>query len=248
MSASVRRVLLALSGASEELAAIDTAAELAAALEAELTALFVEDVDLIRASRLPSMWEIGRLSGARRALAWERTARLLQATARRYEQALIQAAQARSLRYTFQVLQGKPLPLLLQQAANPDVVLLVRRTVPVRGRPRPVVTLFDGSMAAAAVLTVALRLAQATDRPCVVLIAAPDAESFRAQAKQVGWAIGNAQDVSLKRLPEVRPDAVAEASNRLRAAALVLPTEAVTDLQSLKRLWARLNSDLLLVS
>lgn len=247
LEAGVRRVLLALSGASEELAAIDAAAELAAALEAELAALFVEDVDLIRASRLPSMWEIGRLSGERRALAWERTARLLQATARRYEQALIQAAQARSLRYTFHVLQGKPLPLLLQQAANPDVVLLVRRTVQVRGRPRPVVTLFDGSMAAAAALTVALRVARATDRPCVVLITAPDAESFRAQAQQVGWAIGSAHDVSLERLPEARPDVLAGASNRLRAAALVLPAEAVPDLQTLERLRARLNSDLLLV-
>ncbi len=247
LQAGVRRVLLALSGASEELAAIDAAAELAAALEAELAALFVEDVDLIRACRLPSMWEIGRLSGERRALAWERTARLLQATARRYEQALIQAAQARSLRYTFHVLQGKPLPLLLQQAANPDVVLLVRRTVHVRGRPRPVVTLFDGSMAAAAAITVALRVARATDRPCVVLIAAPDPESFRAQAQQVGWAIGSAHDVSLERLPEARPDAVAAAANRLRAAALVLPADSVADLNALERLRARLNSDLLLV-
>lgn len=248
MSASVRRVLLALSGASEELAAIDTAAELAAALGAELAALFVEDADLIRASYLPSMWEIGRLSGVRRALAWERMARLLQATARRYEQALTQAAQARSLRLTFHVQRGKLLPLLMQQAANLDVVLLVRRPTPVRGRSWPVVTLFDGSMAAVAGLTVALRLAQATARPCVVLIAAPDAESFRSQAKQVGLTVDMTHDVSLKRLPEAQPEVVAEASNRLRAAALVLPTEAVTDLQSLRRLWACLNSDLLLVS
>lgn len=247
VQAGIRRVLLALSGVGDELAAIETAAELAAALEAELAALFVEDADLIRACRLPSMWEIGRLSGERRALAWERTARQLKAAARRFEQALVQAAQARSLRYTFHVLQGKPLPLLLQQAAAPDVVLFVRRTVRVRTGPRPVVTLFDGSMAAAATLTVALRLARATDRPCVVLIAASDPASYQAQVQQVGWATGNARDVRLERLAGAQPDAVASAANRLRAAALVLPADSVADLYALERLRARLNGDLLLV-
>lgn len=243
----IQRILLALSGAGDELAAIDAAAELAAALEAELAALFVEDVDLIRACRLPSMWEIGRLSGERRELAWERTARRLQAAARRYEQALVQAAQTRSLRYTFHVLQGKALPLLLQQAAYPDVVLLVRHAVRMRSGLRPVVTLFDGSMAAAATLTVALKVARATGRPCVVLVAAADPASFQAQAQQVGWAIGNARDVRLERLTEVQPEVVASTANRLYAAALVLPADAVADLPVLERLRARLHSDLLLV-
>lgn len=245
MEVGIRRILLALSGVGDEMAAIDAAAELAAALKTELAALFVEDVDLMRASRLPSMWEIGRLSGERRELAWERTARQLQAAARRFEQALVQAAQARSLRYTFHVLQGKPLPVLLQQAANPDVVLFVRRSV--RSGSWPVVTLYDGSMAAATTLAVASRVARATKRPCVVLIAAPDPVSYQAQVEQVGWVIGHARDVRPERLPNAQPDTVAAAAHRLRAAALVLPLDSVADLNALERLRARLNSSLLLV-
>lgn len=245
----IRRILLALSGTAEELARIEAAAELAAALEAELSALFVEDVDLLRASRLPSMWEMGSLSAQLRLMQADSTMRLLQAAARRMEQALQRVAAARHLRYSFRVLQGKPLHTLLNEAASLDLVLLGRRAMAITSHRRPLAVLFDGSMAAAGTLAVGLRLARATDRPCVVLVVAADAQTYRALAQQVGWAVGGGAEVSMQRLQDTESAALAAAVNDLRAAALVLPADyAEGDLARLDALRSRLRCDLLLVT
>lgn len=244
----IRRILLALSGAGEELARIDAAADLAAALEAELSALFVEDVDLLRASRLPSMWEMGRYSARLRLMQADSTLRLLQAAARRSEQALLRAAEARSLRYSFRVLQGKPLHTLLAQAASLDLVWLGRRAMVATAQPRPMALLFDGSMAAAATLSIGLRLARVTGRPCLVLVVAADVQTYRERVQQVGWAVGGHTGVSMQRLPDTDPAVLSTVVNGLRAAALVLPADYVEgDLARLDALLSRLRCDLLLV-
>jgi nucleotide-binding universal stress UspA family protein len=245
----IRRILLALSGAGEELAWIDAAADLAAALEAELSALFVEDIDLLRASRLPSMWEMGRYSAQLRQMQADSTVRLLQAAARRTQQALQRAAEARSLRYSFRILQGKPLHTLLAQTANLDLIMLGRRAAPRTAHPRPLAVWFDGSMAAAATLAVGLRLARATGRPCLVLVVAADAQTYRERVQQAGWAVGGGAEVSMQRLQDNDPAALATAVNGLRAAALILPADyADGDLARLDALRSRLRCDLLLVT
>lgn len=248
-ASGIRRILLALSGSGEELAWIDAAADLAAALEAELSALFVEDVDLLRASRLPSMWEMGRHSAQLRQMQADSTVRLLRSAARRSEQALHRVAEARGLRCSFRILQGKPLDTLLAQAASLDLVLLARRAKVITAHPRPLVVLFDGSMAAAATLAVGLRLARASGRPCVVLVVAADAQTYRERAQQAGWAVGGGAQVSMQRLIDTDPDALSTAVNSLRAAALVLPSDyAEGDIARLDALRARLRCDLLLVT
>ncbi len=245
----IRRILLALSGAGDELAAIDAAAELAAALGAELTALFVEDVDLLRASRLPVMWEVGRYSAQLRQMQADNMARLLKAAARRSEQALHRAAAARRLRYSFHVLQGKPIHSLLAQAASLDLVVLGWRAVFGKGSMRPIVVLYDGSMAAAATLAVGLRLARATGRPCRVLVLAADAQTFQERVKQAAWAVGEQGQVGMQRLKDAGPAVLSQVVNDLHAAALVLPAEyAEDDLARLTALRADLNCSVLLVT
>ncbi len=244
----IRRILLALSGAADELAWIDAAAELAAAMEAELSALFVEDVDLLRASRLPGMWEMGRYSARLRQMQADSTQRWLQAAARRSEQALLRAAEARSLRFSFRILQGKPLHTLLAQAASLDLVWLGRRVLVTTARPRPLAVLFDGSLAATGTLAVGLRLARATGRPCLVLVVAADAQTYRERAQQAGWAVGGHTGVSMQRLSDTDPAVLATVVNGVRAAALVLPADALDgDLARLDALRSRLQCDLLLV-
>lgn len=245
----IRRILLALSGTGEELAWIEAAAELAAALQAELSALFVEDVDLLRASRLPSMWEMGRHSAQLRMMQADSTVRHLQAAARRMEQALHRAAELHSLRYSFRILQGKPLHTLLTEAASLDLVLLGRRATVITAQPRPLAVLFDGSMAAAGTLAVGLRLARATGRACLVLVVAADAQTYREHVQQAGWAAGGSTEVSMQRLPDTEPAALAAAVNGLRAAALVLPADyAEGDIARLDALRSKLHCDLLLVT
>lgn len=245
----IRRILLALSGTAEELARIEAAAELAAALEAELSALFVEDVDLLRASRLPSMWEMGRYSAQLRLMQADSTMRQLQAAARRMEQALHRVAAARRLRYSFRVLQGKPLHTLLTEAASLDLVLLGRQAMAITTQQRPLTVLFDGSMSAAGALAVGLRLARATGRPCVVLVVAADVQTYRALAQQASWAVGGGAKVSMQRLQDTETATLSAAVNALRAAALVLPADyAEGDLARLDALRSNLRCDLLLVT
>ncbi|MCU0840422.1 MAG: hypothetical protein MUC79_01720 [Thiobacillaceae bacterium] len=245
----IRRILVALSGAGEELGWIEAAADLAVSLEAELAALFVEDVDLLRASRLPSMREMGRQSAQLRDMQSARLEQSLRAVARRFEEAMQRAAQVRTLRCSFQVVQGKPLAAVLSRAGNLDVVLVGRRAAPPAASPRPVAVLFDGSMAAAATLAVALRLAHAEGRACVVLIAAADADSYREHLEQARWAIGGRGDASVQRLADSEPGALSAAANRLRVAALLLPAAyAEGSAARIDALRAALRCDLLLVA
>ncbi len=245
----IRRILVVLSGTGEELAWIEAAADLAAAFEAELAATFVEDVDLLRASRLPSMWEMGRQTARLREMHSQRIENSLRSAARRLEQALRKAADMRTLRCSFQVVQGRPLNAVLAQAGNLDLILLGRRPAISKAGPRPVAVLYDGSMAAATTLAVALRLAHMEGRSCLVLIAAADPETYRERLDQARWAIGGREDASVQRLPDDAPAALAAAVNRLRPAALLLPAAyAEGDTARLDALRAGLRCDLLLVA
>lgn len=67
--AKTDRVLIALDANLRSLDALRLAAELAARLEAELLALFVEDVNLIRLAGLPFAREVDRSSAVERQLA-----------------------------------------------------------------------------------------------------------------------------------------------------------------------------------
>ncbi len=245
----MRRVLIPLSGLQAEQAWLDAAAEVAACLDAELTALFVEDLDLLKASRLPSMREIGLFSAQPRALDGERILRLLQAAARRLQQTLERVARARGLAYSFRILQGKPLPTLLQEASSPDLVLIVRQATLRLTRRRPVAVLFDGSLAATGALSIALRLARASRRPCVVLVAAADPHSYRERVQQVGWAVGEAGEVLVQALQETRPERLVAEADRLHAALLVVPAAYIEgDSSRLMALYSRAGCDLLLVT
>lgn len=247
--AGIRRILVALSGAGEELGWIEAAADLAACLEAELTALFVEDVDLLRASRLPIMREMGRQSAQLRDMRSDRLERSMRAAARRLEQAMRQAAEGRTLRFSFRIVQGKPLTAVLAQAGSLDVVLFGRRAVMPTARPRPLAVVFDGSMAAATTLAVALRIGRAEGRACLALIAAADAETYRERLDQARWAIGGRGDASVQRLADAEPATLAATVNRLRVKALLLPVAyAEGDAARIDALRAGLRCDLLLVA
>ena len=65
---AIRRILVALDASTHSLAALETAAGLAARLEAELVGLFVEDINLLRAAELPFARETSFYSSSLRPL------------------------------------------------------------------------------------------------------------------------------------------------------------------------------------
>ncbi|MEJ2343030.1 MAG: universal stress protein [Gemmatimonadales bacterium] len=81
---SIRRIVVALDASRSSLAALEAAAELAAAVNAELAGLFVEDENLVRLAGLPLAREFDRISERPRSMD---TAQLRRHMARQAQQA-----------------------------------------------------------------------------------------------------------------------------------------------------------------
>jgi len=244
LSSDIRRVLVALSGIEGDWAHLDAAIDLAERLQAELTALFIEDADLLRASMLPGVREIGRASAQSRQLELAPLERRLKMAAAAAETRLRQSAGPRALRYSFQVMRGRPVSQLLGLAERLDAVLLAppvweRRRL---AGNRPIAVIYDASAEAERALAMAAGLARGTGSPLHVLIPTTDDASYRqqmAQARQhaVGLGLSGERIASAAALPNQ--------INRLGAGLLVLHAANGFDATTLDRLRKCLSCDLL---
>jgi hypothetical protein len=119
---SIRRITVVQESvqASRALAAV---AEVAAALEAELTGLFVEDVELLNFAALPFAREIGVFSA--RTLDRGTMERRLRSQAEEARRALAAAAEGKPLRWSFRIERGS-LPAQVRGAlSDADLVILL---------------------------------------------------------------------------------------------------------------------------
>lgn len=181
----VRRILVALDASAHSLAALAAAVDLAAAMEAELEGLFVEDINLLRLASLPFTVEV-RHTASVEALDSPKMERALKAQAEQARQALASAAGHLQLRWSFRVVRGHVAQEVLAAASRADLVtlgklgrsksprarlgstalrvasgtsgalLLVEHGVPAGP---PVLVIYDGSQAAQRALDAASRLA-----------------------------------------------------------------------------------------
>lgn len=242
----IRRVLVALSGIEGEWAHLDAALDLAERLRAELTALFVEDVNLLRASRLSCVREVGRASAQSRQLEFANVERGLKIAAVEAESRLRQGAEPRVLRYSFQVMRGRPVSRLLDLAERLDAVLLAPPAWE-RRRPaasRPIALVYDASAEAERALALAAGLARGTGSPLHLLMPAAGDAVYRqclalAREQVAGLALSGER---------IAPDTVlADRINRLDAGLLVLHAASGFNAAMLDRLRNRLRCDLLLL-
>lgn len=122
----IERILVALDASPHSLAALAAATDLAAALGAELTGVFVEDDALVRMASLPFATEISFFSGEARALAPASIKRGMRAQAARARRALIRRASGMGLRWRFEVIRGDISERLLARSEAADIVILGR--------------------------------------------------------------------------------------------------------------------------
>jgi hypothetical protein len=119
---SIRRIIVVQEPARAA-RALDAVAEAAAALEAELLGLFLEDVELLHFAGLPFAREIGA-SARPRGLDVQTMERRLRSQAEEARRALAAAAEGRALRWSFRVERGSVPAQLRKALADADVVVL----------------------------------------------------------------------------------------------------------------------------
>lgn len=105
--------------------ALDAVAEAAAALEAELLGLFLEDVELLHFAGLPFAREIGASSAQQRGLDVQTMERRLRFQAEEARRALAAAVEGKPLRWSFRVERGSVPAQLRKALADADLVILL---------------------------------------------------------------------------------------------------------------------------
>lgn len=119
-----RRVVVAFDWGSENAGAVELVTALAERLRAELKAMFVEDIDLMRLAEHPHVFAFSALSATGQQLAAEHLRRVLRSRLARSREAIEAAAQRRQLKYAFEVRQGRLLAEALKAAESEDLVIL----------------------------------------------------------------------------------------------------------------------------
>lgn len=206
---AIERIVVALDTSPLGEAAFETAAGLAAGLRAELAALFIEDINLMRLAALPFARELGLASAAARQLAAPDIERALRLQAETLRRELAAAASELALQWSFQVVRGRVCEAAIECTRELDLLVLGKAghgaaarpswlAAPARGvrrgraKPfallsrRPVVALYGATSSAPRALTAAHTLAHIAKSELVLLIIAREPGDFtelRAQAQ-----------------------------------------------------------------
>jgi nucleotide-binding universal stress UspA family protein len=197
---AIRRILVALDNSPSSLAAAHAAAELAGALGAELTALFVEDARLLDLGRLPFAREIDPLTTVERELPGPYVESQLRASAGRARASIARLAAELGTPWSFRTARGSVAGRILAAAAEADLVAIGRTGWSPARRGRlgstvhsllahggsplllltsasrmapPVLVLFDDSAQARHGLQLATGLAERWDAPLSVVLVGP---------------------------------------------------------------------------
>lgn len=239
----IKRILVALDASTHSLAALEAAADLAAALEAELLGLFVEDENLLHLAGLPFAREVRSPSATSRQMSSERMEQDLRLQAAQARRALQAAAERVQVRWSFRTVRGQVTPSVLAAALDADLVAMGRISQPVSKSSRlgstaraatasvrrsvllmqqgsdlsyPVLVTFDGSPAAWQALLAAARLAQAGDHDLGVLLLSEEPETVSDMKNEISaWLRQRGLNAQYSWLPE----ATVESLTRLVQAA-----------------------------
>lgn len=128
---TIRRILLALDSSSPRPEMLAEAARLARRLNAELNALFIEDVNLLNLAELPFARHTNLFSRVAEPVDRAAMESRLRVQAARMRQAVETAALQAGLRWTFRTVRGRIVEEIIAAAADQDLLLVgwTRRTM-----------------------------------------------------------------------------------------------------------------------
>lgn len=230
---------------------------MAVQLHAELAAMFIEDLTLLRAAALPVTREVGLVSGTVRSFDVDSVERLLRLQAEQLRSQLIAMATELQLPWTFDIARGHLAEQVLKLATSADAVLIGgrrRRRIPPaaflqRARARTIVAIYEPDVVGARVLSAAWGLAERRTEGLQLLIPTTSGtflERIRAQIAQRLEVPKEALNVRMY------PGAICDLPRLMaggRASALVLPKSGLRDAElELRALLESLDYALVLVS
>ena len=247
---AIRRILVALDASPDSLAALEAAAELAAALDAELAGLFVEDVRLVQAAALSLARAVNVPSATEREFDLDAIERELRVQAARIRRELSAIGERLQVRWTMRVARGEVAAEVIGAAREADL-LMIGRGGRLRARDvrlgsvaraaateapapvlflragtriaRPILVTYDGSPGAERALALAADLAHPGDGGVTVLVeSADEAEARRLQAKAAARLADMGVQARTRRIPPGDPRSLAAAVIQEGGGVLVL--------------------------
>jgi hypothetical protein len=222
-----RRILLALDAAAHDPAAFEVLAQVAHELDAELAALIVQDIDLLRLSRLPFARELGALTALERTVDERQMGAALRARAQRTGERLAAALAAHAARLSLRHVEGKIVPQTLAAAAGSDFVLFgARRAERLPSRRRSLVLLLEDTPLPLSTLQLALQLERSLSVSLSVFVAAAEQAYTRVRDEVAAHLRGAARGARIQRLAVTEGHALARAVAREGAELIVLPRES----------------------
>ncbi|MGE5220850.1 MAG: universal stress protein [Omnitrophica WOR_2 bacterium] len=261
----IRRILIALDASPHSLTALRAAAELAARLNAELSGLFVEDINLLRMADLPFARQVSFYSATTSQMDRQQIEIQLRAQAAQARRALMSLSERARLRSTFRVVRGHIPTELLQAASEADLIILGRSgwshrrqlgstaRVIIAQSPRHTLVLhqearlqqasavlYDGSEESRRALSIALSLMREHERLVFVLLLTKNVEEARSmQNEAVNLLRPHYKEARFRWLIKADPDVIKRIIQTEQLGALIIP--AKTNLFSNEEMMELLN-------
>ncbi len=192
-----KRLLVAFDANQDYQTILDIAALLAMHQQAELSALFVEDINLFHLAGLPFIYEIDRISSIEKPLDALKIARDLEKQLLQIRHLLADFKKRASVEISLTVVRGHYISEALAAAADADLLLLDRRRIrqkttlkPASGKAfiRPVWVIYDGSEASERCLLITGELLKSQRAELNIVINAESKEKaaeLETQARQL---------------------------------------------------------------
>jgi hypothetical protein len=235
---AVNRITIAFALNESPTHALETIAKLAAGYEAEVSCVFIEDADMLRAAGLPFALEVCRATNLVRRVDSSEVERGLKERASAARKLVAEAAELTGAKWSFEVLRQRTAIALLDLAKRTDVMMFAAATSlrsPSRVAPQAtisaihhpsldesIVVLVDRSAASGRALQVAHKLAEIRHIPVrAVIIAATNAglDRLRGQLQRMGGV----DAAHIRSLCRPQFSDVAAAASAARPATVVLP-------------------------
>jgi nucleotide-binding universal stress UspA family protein len=248
----IKRILVAIDASRHSLAGLEAAVELARTLDADLTGLFIEDINLLRLGEMPISNQVGYYSLVRKRLSSEEVRRQLATQGRWAYEAVELLSTQRGLRWTFRVSRGPIMAELIRATQKADLVILgksgwsdtrllgstVQAFLSQPGRltlvlrdgvrlGRSVMAVFDGTPTGWLALDIARELCHPGDRPLILmLIAESKLAAGILQAKVEAWVRGKPFDLSFLWAQDLDPRILCNIARTEGSGLLVIPQES----------------------